>query len=54
MVWPRQKKKRNREQQSSCRNEDIGGAPQRTTNVQVEGYGQEGHVRVEHQGGMGH
>ena len=27
VVWPRQKKRRNREHQSSCRNEDGGEAP---------------------------
>ena len=27
VVWPRQKKRRYREQQSSCRNEDGGEAP---------------------------
>ena len=39
---------------SSCRNEDGGEDPYRKTHVEMEGYGQERHESLEHQGGMGH
>ena len=44
MVWPRQKKRRNRKQPSSCRNEDGGDA------AEVEIHCQEGPESLEHQG----
>ena len=54
VVRPRQEKRRNREHQSGCRNEDGGEEPQRTTTTEVEGHGQERHESVEYQGGVGH